>query len=608
MFGDRTVFVRTAIDLGADRYIREIWLHDGAGTRRLTAGPGDARPRWSPDGSTVAFLRKGPEPDSVNQLAVIPVDGGEATVVSDLSRGVESFEWSPDGTYLAAVGVTWIEEWDGLTEEERKRKPRRITRFPYRAESKGWVHDRRRHIWVFDPNGVDEPICVTGGDFDETAPSWSPDGSTIAFVSDRRPEALSPVTQAWEIAVTGGEPRLVSDGMWDLLSYRPDGALHLVGRPTGDWPFVSSVFRRESDGSLTDLMPAAGIGPVPIAGGDGVRWVDDTLYLGYEDAGSVGVFSLGPDGAQQTLVSGRLVVGGFDTDGFRIVYTVSTSDRIPTLVERGGSGERTLFDASVDLGLVAGEHFRVDSDGTEIDVWVYLPPGDGPVPVLLNIHGGPAAQYGFGFFDEFQVYVGAGYGVVAANPRGSSGRGQDFVRAVTGDGWGVVDLADVTAAFEAAVERFPRLDAGRAGVMGGSYGGFLTAWVIGHDNRYRSAIVERALLAWPSFSGTSDIGPYFPRMYVGADHPDGWDRWTEASPISVAHRVTTPTLIVHSENDFRCPIEQGEQYYLAVARTGTPVEFLRFPGESHELSRSGKPVHRLERFEAILDWHGRWLG
>jgi dipeptidyl aminopeptidase/acylaminoacyl peptidase len=197
--------------------------------------------------------------------------------------------------------------------------------------------------------------------------------------------------------------------------------------------------------------------------------------------------------------------------------------------------------------------------------------------------------------------------VVACNPRGSSGRGDRFMQAVTGEGWGVVDVADVTAALESALDRHARLDRARIGIMGGSYGGFLTAWMTARDDRFRSAVVERALLNWSSFAGTSDIAGVFPSDYTGAAYPEAWDVWWRASPMATAHRVRTPTLVLHAEADWRCPIEQAEQYFTALLRNGTPAEFLRFPGEGHEMSRSGKPKHRLERFEAILDWHGRYL-
>ncbi|MGD8289054.1 MAG: prolyl oligopeptidase family serine peptidase, partial [Gemmatimonadota bacterium] len=236
-----------------------------------------------------------------------------------------------------------------------------------------------------------------------------------------------------------------------------------------------------------------------------------------------------------------------------------------------------------------------------------LPEGGERVPLLLNIHGGPAAQYGHAFFDEFQVYVGAGYGVVACNPRGSAGKGDEFVRAVAGDGWGRVDRSDIDVVVREALRRYPRLDPDRMGVMGGSYGGFLSAWLIGQEDRWRSAVVERALLVWDSFAGTSDIGATFPAEYTGADHPDGWDTWWEKSPLRLADRVRTPTLLLHAENDYRCPIEQAEQYFMALLKQGVEVEMLRFPGEGHELSRNGAPKHRVERFEAILDWHARHL-
>jgi dipeptidyl aminopeptidase/acylaminoacyl peptidase len=240
-------------------------------------------------------------------------------------------------------------------------------------------------------------------------------------------------------------------------------------------------------------------------------------------------------------------------------------------------------------------------------VWALVPPGEESVPVLLNIHGGPASQYGWGFFDEFQVFAAAGYAVVACNPRGSTGRGLSHARAVVGDGWGVVDVEDVTNVIEDALRRNSRLDADRLGVMGGSYGGFLTAWLIAKDHRYKSAVVERALLSFTSFAGTSDIGGMFPKIYAGVDLVDGPEVLWEKSPLSIAHQIETPTLILHSENDFRCPIEQAEQLFMILKRQGVDAELLRFPGEGHELSRSGKPKHRQERFEAIIEWHDRRL-
>jgi len=251
----------------------------------------------------------------------------------------------------------------------------------------------------------------------------------------------------------------------------------------------------------------------------------------------------------------------------------------------------------------------VGSGDVELDVWVYLPPGDEKVPLLFIIHGGPNAQYGWAFFDEFQIYAGAGYGVVATNPRGASGRGREFVRGALGR-WNEErppDLEDLLAAVDAAVEQFDRLDPDRMGIMGGSYGGLITAKILATDHRFKSAVPERGLYNFASFAGTSDIGFVFPREYVAERDYDDWSALWDASPLRTAHRITTPCLVIHSDADFRCPIEQGEQLFAVLIDNGVEAEFLRFPGESHELSRSGTPAHRRHRFEAILEWHGRYL-
>jgi dipeptidyl aminopeptidase/acylaminoacyl peptidase len=268
-------------------------------------------------------------------------------------------------------------------------------------------------------------------------------------------------------------------------------------------------------------------------------------------------------------------------------------------------------DLRTDGNLVATEHVTFARGDDEIDAWVLLPPDAGAdVPLLLNVHGGPTTQYGFGFFDEFQVYAAAGYGVVGINPRGSSGRGRAWARAIVGtwtDG-GSPDTLDLEAAVDMVLERYPQVARDRLGVMGGSYGGYATARLLARTDRFRSAVVERGLLNWVSFGGTSDIGAFFDRMFMDRALPaDAAALWA-ASPVAHADRISTPTLVIHAEHDWRCPVEQGEQLFVMLRRHGVDAELLRFPDEGHELSRSGSPKHRVERFEAILDWHAHHLG
>jgi len=600
----RVAFVVTRIDLEADGYRLQVHLHKEDDHQPFTSGPVDHFPRWSPDGSSLAFLRATDLAKPIAQVAVMPSDGGEARLVTDFPLGVESLAWSPDGSQLCVVAKSYQGDVAELSDEERSRRPRRVTEFPFRFDGRGWLHDRRRQLWLVDPTGQTEPRRLTGADTDETEPVWHPNGESIAFLTDLHPRrGLEQGADLVEVRLDGTTVRQAARARWWTPLFDDKGRLHAIGHPSVDYPRLDHVHR--VDDGLIDLMPdldrSLSLGPpVPQA-----VLHEDALWALIEDGGKIELRRFAPGAASTTLLSGDFQVTGFDrgSDG-RIVAALSRPTRPSELVELVDGEMRSLVDFGTSLELASPEHWRVPSDDHEIDVWAYLPAGDGDCPVLLNIHGGPATQYGFGFFDEFQVYAGAGYAVVACNPRGSSGRGEGFVRSVREDGWGTVDVADVTAALESALARFPRLDRDRIGVMGGSYGGFLTAWTTAHDQRYKSAVVERALLSFPSFNGTSDIAPSFGLNYLGTEDLEfSWEK----SPLAWVGKVRTPTLILHSEEDYRCPIEQAEQYLLGLWKHNVVAEMLRFPGEGHELSRSGKPKHRLERFQAILEWHARFL-
>ena len=614
--GVRAAFVVTEIDLERDRYVKRIWVWDGSTARAVTAGSGDTSPRWSPDGTRIAFLRKQESDGAKPQLALLPIDGGEASIATDLPLGVSDLAWAPDGERIAVVAGEWRQP--DVPDEERSRRPRRITELPARFDGKGWVHDRRDHVWVVDPEGGVDPVCLTPGDFDEASIAWSPDGSEIAFVSARHPErSLDPGRQVFTVPAGGGEAEPRTDvGLWSVPSYDATGALHAIGLDDR-WAGPSVLqLERLGEGPVTSIDRAL-VPHSPAVAPAGPQWLDDGSAISLlEDEGRMKVVRLERDGTIAALMAGDRVITGVSPrpDGSAAVLT-ATDPTSPGEVywwEHGTEKQITSLNEGFAAAAspVVPRRFTIDHDGTTVEGWIYLPPGEGKVPVLLNIHGGPATQYGYGYFDEFQVYVGAGYGVVATNPRGSSGYGAEHLRAVVGrwDEDTPPDMVDLLAAVDAAAALEPRLDLDRMGVMGGSYGGLATVRILARDQRFRSAVAERGLYSFMSFSGSSDIGPWFDRQYLLGELPEDWDRWWKASPLAEAHRITTPTLVLHSDGDWRCPVEQAQQLFAMLLRSGVEAELVRFPEEEgHELSRSGKPRHRVERFQIILEWHDRFL-
>ena len=311
-------------------------------------------------------------------------------------------------------------------------------------------------------------------------------------------------------------------------------------------------------------------------------------------------------GPPETLVEGPFTVRGVGAAGGVVVASVAHDRSAGELIALTPGRRRLLTEFGRPLGETGRVHRMVERtatapDGYPVHGWVTTPPGPGPHPVLLTIHGGPFAQYGWVLFDETQTYVSAGYAVVQCNPRGSSGYGAAHGRAIR-EAFGDRDAVDVLAFLDAALED-PTLDADRVGVMGGSYGGYLTTLLIGRTTRFAAAISERAFNDPVSFVGSSDIGWCFSDQYLGTDPA----RVAAQSALASAHRITTPTLVIHSEEDWRTPLEQGARLYVELKRRGVPSELLLFPGEGHELSRSGRPRHRLARFEHILRWWARWL-
>ena len=453
---------------------------------------------------------------------------------------------------------------------------------------------------------------ITTVDEDHSAPVWTPDGAHLVLTR-AQPDALADVlvvhadaagsgAQVLEVGhLVPGPVAFSADGatLWLLLSdYGPDARDFIGPAPAlyrADWDGASVGFDAGSLQRLTDpeQMPLAGA--IEVAGED--------VLLGRQHRGTTEVLRYRA-GELSTAYAGAVetsAVRAVGSDGAAVVTAASVGS-VGDLWLLPAQGEATaLTDLGArlraEVGVITPEEREATSaDGYPVHGWIAVPEGEGPHPVLLLIHGGPHAQYTPTFFDEVQAYAGAGYAVVFCNPRGSAGYGRAHGRAITG-AFGDRDAADILAFLDDALTD-PRLDGQRVGVLGGSYGGYMTAWLTTRTDRFAAAIVERGFLDPASFVGSADIGWFFSQAYVGSDP----EQVAAQSPMAHLDQVTTPTLVIHSEQDWRCPVEQGQRWYVGLKQRGVPAELLLFSGEGHELSRSGTPKHRLARFEHILRW------
>jgi dipeptidyl aminopeptidase/acylaminoacyl peptidase len=626
--GGRIAFVVSRMDADSNRYRRSVWMADveSGDVRRLTFGAeNDHSPRWSPDGQWLAFIssRSGSP-----QLWVMATAGGDAKQLTSLGAPVSDPEWSPDSRQL--VVVSSVEELPtpaaqlmGAAVKSSAGDVRVLDRLRYRAGTQ-YFDGRYPHLFIVSLEGG-QPRQLTHGAYEDSEPAWSPDGGRIAFVSNRTDEPdLNRNTDIWVVAVEGAsaqrlagapgtdaEPRWSPDGKW--LAFRGNVDEHDYGSQYQAWVVSSDGGPARSLTGELDRPPA------------GLEWgPDGRIYATIMDHGNVQLHSFDLAGGRRTVITGRGQVADVAA-GARghLVYLWTTPTRPAELrvVESGST--TTDLDGSTGRALtsfneawrsartlIEPEELRFrGADGWEIQGWVMKPATFGPgqrFPLILEIHGGPYGMYGNQFDLEFQLMAAQGWGVLFTNPRGSTGYGQKFEHAVTGDLVGKA-FEDLMHGVDAALARHDWADATRLGVAGGSYGGLMTNWVIGHTTRFAAAVTQRSITNWISFYGTADI-PSWVELELGAAP---WEKPLElwrSSPMAYVDRITTPTLIIHSELDFRVPVSQAEELHRALVRRGVPTLFVRFPDEGHDLTRSGQPLHRKENLEWIVRWFMKYLG
>lgn len=604
--GQRVAYEVTTARRDADDNDTQIWCIEGGAPYALTANGNNRAPAWSPDGRWLAYLsgRNGGFP----HLEVMPAGGGEPRSY-DLPGAATALHWAPSSDEL-------LVEVRRAPEEPEPPVARVIATLRYRLNGQGWTYSRPRHLFrVVRSTG--EAIRVAGDDRTSIlAAAWSPDGEAWAYVETDHPPLNQASTHRLRVAARGLQPEtvLTSEGRLDSLSWSPDGAqLAFGGEEAG-----SSAPRHRRlmvlDLRTQNVRRMACGYDRPLSNGTSLEWWPDGQRIGalFDDAGAVVWASVGWDDDRVTIHTPQESVASAAVLAGSTLYTVSSDPVSPPELWRQSvepEAERAPLtryhqDWREAVSLSAPVAFRaVSADGTEVPAWI-LPPAEGPAgrhPVMLKIHGGPYGQYGYGFSHEFQLLASSGYAVLYANPRGSTGYDEAYARALR-DQRGLVDLADILAVVDGALAQFPWLDGERLALGGGSYGGYLTAWVVGHTTRFRAAVAEASPINLISMSGTGDQAGYnHPKMYGKSPEEDPEYFW-ERSPLAHVTQVTTPTLLIHGEADLRVPIGQSEEFFVALTRLHRPVRFVRFPGADHGFSRSGRPSQRLRRYQEILSW------
>ncbi|NGZ76687.1 S9 family peptidase [Saccharibacillus alkalitolerans] len=647
----RIVYTERTVNENRDGYLTKIRVMDANGESdfAFTSGEQDSSPSWSPDGGKLAFIRKR---DDKRQIWLIPANGGEARVLTDLPNGAGSFKWSPDGLQLLvssevdAAGEEAAGEQQSGDGKEKELRETVIDRIRYKSDGGGLWNGKRNHLFVVDAS-TGEAQAVTSGGYDAGSFAWSPDGSRFAFSAyipeegeENDPDFLL-VSDLYVADADGGNLRKLTGSDWGIgqMAWSPDGSKIAF--------FASDQSYRNATLSRLYLIPAeggealclvgdrdllvgnyvvgdmrSGLGsPDPLFSEDG-----SSVYALFTSRGSAGLARFAADG------SGHEVLMDGDRDVYQLTpdhdggFIVAISDALnPGDLYRflpGTKEETRLTDANGSwLGeheLSAPEAFWVDTkDGWKVHGWIMKPVGfdsedadgggsAGKVPTILEIHGGPHMMYGHTFMHEFQLLASKGYAVIFSNPRGGHGYGQEFVNACRGD-YGGGDYRDLMETVDYALAHYDFIDESRLGVTGGSYGGFMTNWIVGHTDRFKAAVTQRSISNWISFYGVSDIGFFFTEDQIGGDAWQDTELLWKHSPIAYVQQVRTPLLILHGEQDLRCPIEQAEQLFTALKRLGRKTRLVRFPGASHDLSRGGHPSLRVARLSHIAGWMDEYL-
>lgn len=641
--GSRIVYAMEWIDKKENKYFSNLWLYDAETEehRQFTFGNNsDREPRFSPDGSQIVFCSARDKKDGIYMMAV---DGGAERNLVSKRGSFGSVSFSNDGKQLlyafrTAYNAPKDESEKAVKESQKAPVYRHITRLFFRLDGDGWRPEDGYHIWRYDLEAEKE-YQVTKGKRDEINPMFSPDGKKIVYITNRHrdPDRNLQLADIVICDLNGKDWSVIKKpaGPADAVSFSPDGKfVAFIGNDNPDDAWGSTnlnlwvapvkggkaknITKKHDatlyDPTISDMAEGFGSFP-PIWSANGRR-----LYYLAPTEGSNLLYSIPRGGGKIKLeVDGKFDILRVRPDRKRNTFALAIADpKSPGEVWTYRPGAKpkqrltchTEIGAPIfkEVGFVRPKEVRFKSyDGTKVHGWIMKPfnfKKNRKYPAIVEVHGGPRAQYGNTLFHEMQYLAAKGYVVFYCNPRGSQGYGERFTKAIVGD-WGTVDYEDVMAGTDYLCS-LPYVNPKRVGITGGSYGGYMTSWVVGHTNRFKAAVTQRSVTNLVSFFGSSDVG-FGDKIEFGGIPWDGFENLVRQSPITYVKNIRTPLLIIHSENDLRCHIEQSDQLFASLKYMGRKVEYVRFPEEFHGLSRHGRPDRRLARLKFISDWFDKYM-